>query len=104
MYRTFITLRLFVAGAALLLGVLAASVARAGAGSEASAHWLGTDGAPAAPDQCVTRVFTGPPWPPCCSEPTVSVTWHDNSDNEDGFTAEWWVKIKGEWVLREAHD
>ena len=98
MNRTFNTLRLFAAAAALLLALLAAPVARAWARSGASVHWLAMAGEPAAPDQCTAGFSTAFGTPP------IAVNWRDNSDNEDGFTVEWWMKIKGKWVLQGAQD
>jgi hypothetical protein len=86
MYRTLNTLHLFVAATALLLAVLAAPVARAWAGE------------PAAPDQC-TLYFSYP-----LTGVQYLISWRDNSDNEDGFTVEWWTKARGRWVLQETQD
>src|SRR5262245_42997041 len=52
--------------------------------SPAALH-VPTTGAPAAPDGCVALRYPDPfigGW-------RASVTWRDNSDNEDGFIIEW---------------
>jgi hypothetical protein len=84
MHRTFNSLRLFIAATALLLALLAAPVALA---------WVGE---PAAPDQLAVGLSTA-------FFVNFAAEWHDNADNEDGFTVEWWMKIKGKWVLQATY-
>jgi hypothetical protein len=97
MHRTVNTLHLFIAATALLLVVLAAPAARSVTG--ASFHRLAMAGEPAAPDKCTATYF-----PLAFGSPTL-VTWRDHSDNEDGFTVEWWRKGKGGgWALQATQD
>ena len=99
MYRTFSSLRLFVAATALSLAHLAAPVVQARAGCGASVNRLSMDGEPAAPDQCAAYSFIG--W---YGATYAQVSWRDNSDNEDGFTIEAWAKVNGSWLQQWAID
>jgi hypothetical protein len=100
MHRTFNTIRLFVASTALVLAVLATTAARAWSPCGASFHWPAMAGEPAAPDHCkVSNVV-----PPGIGGNYALVECRDKSDNEDGFTVEWWARVNGQWVLQATQD
>jgi hypothetical protein len=67
--------------------------------------WSNSEGAlqldpPAAPSNCSARSTT---YPFDFDYYTVTtVTWRDNSTNEDGFTVEVWRNQPGGWVLVES--
>ena len=56
---------------------------------------------PAAPSNCKTKSFQVPnPFYPHGQVSVYTVSWTDNSSNEDGFTVEqWWRNQSGVWVL-----
>jgi hypothetical protein len=98
MFRPFNTLRWLIVAAALTLGLLTCLPAAVHSARGASFNRRAMAGKPAAPDQCTASpitIFSG----------GVQVDWRDNSDNEDGFTAEYWANPNGGgWVLQQAID
>jgi hypothetical protein len=90
MYKALVTAAL---GIALSLSLAATTTA-----SPASSN---TEGAiqldlPAAPSNCRSRTH----FERITNTTTISVTWRDNSTNEDGFTIEAWCQNESaEWVL-----
>jgi len=98
MFRTFHPLQLIIASLALALAGIGAPAARAWSATRASVTRLAMDGEPAAPDHCTA----GPEY--IAAGIYALVEWRDNSDNEDGFTIEWWAKANGKWVLVATDD
>jgi hypothetical protein len=83
---------------ALTLGLLTCLPVAVRSARGASFARLAMAGEPVAPDQCTASligVFGGN---------VLVVQWRDNSDNEDGFTVEWWANLKGGWALQQARD
>ena len=94
MYKALLTAAL---GIALSLLLAATTTASAASSNTAGALQLDT---PAAPSNCRKRVKTV--WDPKALgySTYITVSWKDNSSNEDGFIVEAWYRNQsGVWVL-----
>ena len=100
MATRFIYKALLTAALGIALSLLLAALTGASPASSDTAGALQL-GPPAAPSNCRARTYPHQePYPFI-----VTVTWRDNSTNEDGFTVEtWWRNQLGEWVLLGSRD